>query len=52
MENQDIRELKRQFAGFLAKVYRNFCLEKQCDIDTVLRILSTEIKLEIERNKG
>lgn len=28
MDNQDIRELKRQFAGFLAKTYHNFCLEK------------------------
>ena len=52
MKNQDIRELKRQFAGFLAKVYHNFCLEKQCDINTVLEILSTEIELEIGRNKG
>lgn len=46
MTAEDRRELKRIFAGFLFRVYKEYCNKKGCELIEVIEILKEEIELE------
>ena len=49
MSGKDTRELKRIFAEFLFRIYKEYCNEKGCELMEVIEIIKEEIEKEYNK---